>query len=83
MRLRSPSYVFPVHDLDTFQSIDKYRGMDPGRLRDCVCLKPYTTVDEAFKAMCHYPIQLMAGDFVRAEVRIVFPLILYFLKILL
>ncbi len=68
MRLRGPSYVYPVQDLDTLQSIDKYRGQDPGRLRDCVCLKPQTTVDDAFAALSHYPLHLMAGDFIRAEV---------------
>lgn len=66
--LRNPSYVFPVQDLDTFQSIDKFRNVDSGRLRDCVCLKPQTTLFEAFRAMSEYPVHLLAGDFVRAEV---------------
>ena len=68
IKLRSPAYTFPVSDLDTLTSIDKFRGENPGKLRDCLTLKPYTTVEEVYNAMLHYPHQLIAGDFVRAEV---------------
>ena len=66
--LRAPAYAFPVHDLDTLQSIHKYKSEAAGVLRDVVCLKPVTTCEELYTAMLHYRVQLCAGDFVRAEV---------------
>ena len=67
--LRKPVYAFPVQNLDTLQSIDKYKGEAVAVLRDAVCLKPVTTCEELYTAMLHYPIELCAGDFIRAEVR--------------
>ncbi|XP_064639135.1 uncharacterized protein LOC135494786 isoform X2 [Lineus longissimus] len=64
--LKSPVHALPVADLDTLKSIRKDRE-DPGILRDCIPLKPGTTVDGLFEVMIHFPIQLLAGDFVRAE----------------
>ncbi len=60
--------MYPVQDLDTLQSIDKYRDLEAGILRDCICLKPHTTVEEAYRSLCCYPLHLLAGDYVRAEV---------------
>ncbi len=70
--LRNPSYMYPVQDLDSLQSIDKYRDLEPGVLRDCICLKPHTTVEEAYRSLCCYPVHLLAGDYVRAEVSALF-----------
>ena len=67
--LRKPVYAFPVQNLDTLQSVDKYKGETVAVLRDAVCLKPVTTCEELYTAMLHYPIELCAGDFIRAEVR--------------
>ncbi|ELU06530.1 hypothetical protein CAPTEDRAFT_219007 [Capitella teleta] len=65
--LRPPLYAFPVQDLDNLTSIDKFKGESPGILRDCVSLLPGTTVEELYTTMLHYPTQLAAGDFIRAE----------------
>jgi hypothetical protein len=69
VKLRKPTYVFPVRCLETLTSIDKYRGEEPGRLRDCITLKPNTTVEHLYNIMLHYPLRLTAGDFIRAEVK--------------
>ena len=68
--LRHPVYAYPVADLDTLTSIDKYRDDPGGKLRDCVMLKPGTNTELLYTVMLHYPVKLCAGDFIRAEVRI-------------
>nr|XP_022314294.1 uncharacterized GTP-binding protein YGR210C-like isoform X2 [Crassostrea virginica] len=65
--LREPVYAFPVHCLDTLQSIGKSHVEKSQVLRDCVLLKPGTNVEEFHKVLCHYPVNLLSGDFVRAE----------------
>lgn len=37
-------------------------------LRDCIMLKPGTSVEEFHSVLCHYPVSLLSGDYVRAEV---------------
>ncbi|XP_067671050.1 uncharacterized protein [Haliotis asinina] len=66
--LRQPTYAFPVQCLDTLRSIGKGHGDGESViLRDCISLKPGTTVDQLHTIMLHYPINLLTGDFVRAE----------------
>lgn len=72
--LREPVYAFPVHCLDTLQSIGKSHVEKSQILRDCVMLKPGTNVEEFHKVLCHYPVNLLSGDFVRAEVMYSFSL---------
>ena len=69
VKLKEPVYAFPVQCLDTFHSLGKQSHNDCKVLHDCLLLKPGTTVDELYKVMCHYPTNLLTGDFVRAEVR--------------
>ena len=38
-------------------------------LRDCISLRKGSTVEDLYTVLLHYPIQLLTGDFVRAEVR--------------
>lgn len=45
-----------------------FKGEPPGKLRDCLSLKPHTNVEELYNVMLHYPVSLVAGDFIRAEV---------------
>ncbi|KAK3089278.1 hypothetical protein FSP39_002288, partial [Pinctada imbricata] len=68
VRLRSPVYAYPIHCLSTLQSIGKPHSAGRDVLRDCISVKPGTTVEELYNIMCHYPINLISGDFVRAEV---------------
>ncbi|XP_069124327.1 uncharacterized protein [Argopecten irradians] len=65
VKLRPPTYAFPVHCLDTLRSV----GRPPREavLRDCVSLRPGTRVEELHTVLCHYPVNLLSGDFVRAE----------------
>ncbi|XP_033741210.1 uncharacterized GTP-binding protein YGR210C-like [Pecten maximus] len=65
VRLRPPTYAFPVHCLDTLRSVG--RSPREAVLRDCVSLRPGTRVEELHTVLCHYPINLLSGDFVRAE----------------
>lgn len=65
--LREPVYAFPVHCLDTLQSIGKSHVEKSQILRDCIMLKPGTSVEEFHTVLCHYPVSLLSGDFVRAE----------------
>ncbi|XP_048762681.1 uncharacterized protein LOC125671198 [Ostrea edulis] len=65
--LREPVYAFPVHCLDTLQSIGKSHIEKSQILQDCILLKPGTTVEEFHSVLCHYPVRLISGDFVRAE----------------
>ena len=69
--IRQPTYAFPVHCLDSLQAIGKPHSSS-GRviLKDCMSLRPGTLVEELYTVMCHYPVNLLTGDFVRAEVRI-------------
>lgn len=66
--LREPVYAFPVHCLDTLQSTGKSHVEKSQILRDCIMLKPGTNVEEFHTVLCHYPVSLLSGDFVRAEV---------------
>ena len=70
VKLKEPVYAFPVQCLETFHSVGKHSHNDCKVLYDCISLKPGTTVEELYSVMCHYPVQLITGDFVRAEVRI-------------
>ncbi|KAK6169080.1 hypothetical protein SNE40_020201 [Patella caerulea] len=68
--LKKPVYAYPVTCLDTFKSISKsvsigHRQADI--LRDCISLKPSTTVEELYAVLKHHPVSLITGDFVRAE----------------
>lgn len=65
--LREPVYAYPVHCLDTLQSIGKSHVEKSQILRDCIMLKPGTSVEEFHTILCHYPVSLLSGDFVRAE----------------
>lgn len=65
--LRSPTYAFPVSCLDTCQSISVKANEKPQILRDCVVLKPGTTVGKLFDIMLYPPVSLLAGEYVRAE----------------
>lgn len=65
--LREPVYAFPVHCLDTLQSVGKSHVEKSQILRDCIMLKPGTNVEEFHSVLCHYPVSLLSGDFVRAE----------------
>lgn len=65
--LREPVYAFPLHCLDTLQSIGKSHVEKSQILRDCIMLKPGTSVEEFHTVLCHYPVSLLSGDFVRAE----------------
>lgn len=65
--LRSPVYAFPVNCLDTCQSISVVTNEKPQLLRDCIVLKPGTTVGKLFNIMLYPPVSLLAGEYVRAE----------------
>lgn len=65
--LRSPVYAFPVNCLDTCQSISVITKEKPQILRDCIALKPGTTVEKLFNILLYPPVSLLAGEYVRAE----------------
>ncbi len=65
--LRSPVYAFPVSCLDTCQSISIVTNEKHQVLRDCIVLKPGTTVGKLFDIMLYPPVSLLAGEYVRAE----------------
>lgn len=65
--LRSPVYAFPVNCLDTCQSISVITKEKPQILRDCIVLKPGTTVEKLFNILLYPPVSLLAGEYVRAE----------------
>lgn len=65
--LRSPVYAFPVSCLDTCQSIRVLTNEKSQTLRDCIVLKPGTTVGKLFDIMLYPPVSLLAGEYVRAE----------------
>ena len=67
VRLRPPVYAFPVQCLDTCQAISVHQTEKPQVLRDCLVLKPGTTVGKLFNVMTYQPVSLLAGDYVRAE----------------
>ena len=67
VQLRSPLHTFPVHCLDTYQSINVNQRKEVQVLRDCVVIKPGTTVGKLFDIMSYPPICLLAGEYVRAE----------------
>ena len=69
--LHSPVYAYPVRCLDTLRSIgggQLQQHKETEILRDCISLKPGSTVEDLYSVMSHYPTQLLTGDFVRAEV---------------
>ena len=65
--LRSPTYAFPVSCLDSYHSISVKTNEKPQILRDCIMLKPGTTVGKLFNIMLYPPVSLLAGEYVRAE----------------
>jgi len=65
--LRAPTLAFPVGDLDSLAPIAWGAGAAPAPLRDCVVLKPGSTVDDVFQALKRPPNARLAGEFVRAE----------------
>lgn len=68
VKLREPCYAFPVSCLETFRSVKTSTiGVKDSVLRDCMSLKPGSTVNDLYTVMCHYPVGLLTGDFVRAE----------------
>ena len=69
VRLRSPVYAFPVSCLDTCKSINAITNDKPQILRDCIVLKPGTTIGKLFEIMLYPPVSLLAGEYVRAEGR--------------
>nr|CAB3264560.1 obg-like ATPase 1 [Phallusia mammillata] len=65
--LRNPSYVFPVRDLTTLMSHDPvHKGQSSGVMKDCLVVKPGTTVKHLHTLMVHH-YHLLSGNFVRAE----------------
>ena len=68
--LHSPTFAFPVRCLETFRSISKgqQQHKETDILRDCISLKPGSTVEDLYNVLLHYPTQLLTGEFVRAEV---------------
>ena len=71
--LKSPVYAFPVCDLDSLRSIKKGHTqghLETDVLRDCIPLKPGTSVEDLHKIMVYDQSKLLKGDFVRAEVTI-------------
>lgn len=68
VKLREPTYAFPVSCLETLRSTRTSTGVKDSVLRDCISLKPGSTVNDLYSVMCHYPVSLLTGDFVRAEV---------------
>lgn len=71
VNLRLPTYAFPVQCLDTYYSIGAKPNGEPQILRDCIVLKPGTTVGKLFEIMCYLPVPLLAGEYVRAEGKII------------
>ena len=67
VRLQSPVYAFPVSCLDTGQSVSVIANDKPQILRDCIVLKPGTTIGKLFDIMLYPPVSLLAGEYVRAE----------------
>ena len=68
---KPPVYAFPVRDLNTFISHDGSRKrQNEGILRDCISLKPCTTVKSLYEVMLHH--HFINGKYVRAEVLDVF-----------
>ncbi|XP_035673203.1 uncharacterized GTP-binding protein C428.15-like [Branchiostoma floridae] len=67
--LKSPTFAFPVQDLDTLMSLDhRQKGEVPGVLKDCIVLRPGTTVGHLHTVLVH-ALELLKGTFVRAEAR--------------
>ncbi|XP_078589315.1 uncharacterized protein LOC144869720 [Branchiostoma floridae x Branchiostoma japonicum] len=67
--LKSPTFAFPVQDLDTLVSLDhRQKGEVPGVLKDCIVLRPGTTVGHLHTVLVH-ALELLKGTFVRAEAR--------------
>ncbi|KAL8561770.1 hypothetical protein ACOMHN_010705 [Nucella lapillus] len=70
VELKQPVYGYPVSNLSTLKSLTS-GGRDSNRdslvLRDCVPLKPGTTVVQFFDILSHH-LKLLSGDFVRAEI---------------
>ncbi|XP_066277300.1 uncharacterized protein [Branchiostoma lanceolatum] len=67
--LKSPIFAFPVKDLDTLMSLDhRQKGEAPGVLKDCMVLRPGTTVGHLHTVLVH-ALELLKGTFVRAEAR--------------
>ncbi|XP_019622059.1 PREDICTED: uncharacterized GTP-binding protein YGR210C-like [Branchiostoma belcheri] len=67
--LKSPIFAFPVQDLDTLMSLDhRQKGEAPGVLKDCMVLRPGTTVGHLHTVLVH-ALELLKGTFVRAEAR--------------
>ena len=72
VELKQPVYGYPVSSLSSMRSVgvggSSQTNRDATLLRDCVPLKPGTTVIQFFEILCNYPYKLLSGDFVRAEV---------------
>ena len=72
VELKQPVYGYPVSSLSTMRSVGTGAGGQANRdiavLRDCVPLKPGTTVFQFFEILRNYPYKLLSGEFVRAEV---------------
>lgn len=70
VQLKQPVYGYPVSNLSTMRSLSR-GGTGLARefhlLRECVPLKPGTTVVQFFDILSHYPFKMLSGDFVRAE----------------
>lgn len=67
VKLRRPTYAFPVSCLDTCQSINVKTNEKHQILRDCILLKPGTSVGKLFDIMLYPPVSLLGGEYVRAE----------------
>ena len=67
VQLRSPLHIFPVKCLNTYQSIRVDQKKELQVLRDCIVIKPGTTVGKLFEIMVYPPVCLLGGEYVRAE----------------
>jgi hypothetical protein len=68
--LKQPVYGYPVSNLTSMKSlpIPGVHGDGQTVLRDCLPLRPGTTVTQFFDILCNCHPKLLTGDFVRAEV---------------
>eukprot|EP00727_Mastigamoeba_balamuthi_P004102 m51a1_g1369 hypothetical protein (651) ;mRNA; f:413045-415661 len=65
LAMRRPVAIFPVADLDTLAPLTTAAG--PGPLRDCLLMRPGSTVGDAFEALKKEPNRMLGGDYVHAE----------------
>ena len=80
VNLRPPVLVYPVSDMDSLVPIafksDLLGPEETNRLRDCILMKPGSSLGDVFSALKSGAIEhaRLSGEFVRATVRLISPI---------